>query len=879
MTRRSLPILLTTMLMLLPCWSSAANLCVGLDDSADHRTIQDAINVAPPSATIEITAGTYRENIVINKSVTLRGAGVGKTIIELPGDAGSTIEAYWEGIIERLEKLTLEELKTTNPYGKGQPSSIPFIIQGKHKVQVDGMQFVWVGPRSTNPPVINCMVDVAQADVAFRDVAFIGSPGDGIRFRAGAQCHVNGCLIAGNWGRGVVIGNKNEPIHRAHIVGCEIRNNQKSHIVVFHDADDVLIERNLLHGSAWFGIRPGGKQCLIQENVIFDNARSGLYSVGTKCDVRGNLFFANGFGGISCWQGNRDKIVGNTFVYNGEKQSYGVSCISDAKPIIRDNIFVGHTYAIQSTYSGGSDRKTATVGTPEIGRNLYWQNRAKAAMFEPIRDRDVGSTEKAIVLEPNSVVDFDPGFKDTASRDFSLKEDSRARKEKLGAAHDFDLVSRIPLHEREKAILPDGDQWDFNYWKEPPRPEAEKFQKKLFALYERKQLEALRTDVSYVEAFKDLHATLGKEYPNFQIKGIDWEAVGAELIPRAEKIVDDREFGLLCYELVARLQDSHASVAKGLIEPPDIEFPKWDPGFACLLDDREQSVVYHVDRGGPADSAGLQVGMTIVSVNDRSASDLIDETMAQTRLYTGYSSERYLRYQAVRWFVRQKEQHAPVRVKVSCIDGTEQTFDLKASIGVRYLPRRPVPTAGINDAANVDWAMLRDDVGLIFVRRIRGDLIQRLDKAVAELQNAKALVIDVRGNSGGGFDFVRSHLNFTQDRSIEPERPRFTGPIALLIDSRCISAGEGWASWFIAHDRARVFGTATAGASARKTTYELKNKLLKVVFPVKAYTGYLDRVIEYRGLEPDVLVRQNAQDLAREKDTVLEAAIEWLRAK
>ena len=31
--------------------------------------------------------------------------------------------------------------------------------------------------------------------------------------------------------------------------------------------------------------------------------------------------------------------------------------------------------------------------------------------------------------------------------------------------------------------------------------------------------------------------------------------------------------------------------------------------------------------------------------------------------------------------------------------------------------------------------------------------------------------------------------------------------LALLIDERCISAGEGWASWFIANKRARTFGT------------------------------------------------------------------------
>ena len=100
--------------------------------------------------------------------------------------------------------------------------------------------------------------------------------------------------------------------------------------------------------------------------------------------------------------------------------------------------------------------------------------------------------------------------------------------------------------------------------------------------------------------------------------------------------------------------------------------------------------------------------------------------------------------------------------------------------------------------------------------------------------------------------------------------------MALLIDARCISAGEGWTSWFVAKKRARLFGEATAGASSRKRTYPLKNGLYAVTFPVKAYTGYLDRPIERRGLEPDVPLRQNAQDLAAGRDTVLEAARRYL---
>jgi C-terminal processing protease CtpA/Prc len=231
----------------------------------------------------------------------------------------------------------------------------------------------------------------------------------------------------------------------------------------------------------------------------------------------------------------------------------------------------------------------------------------------------------------------------------------------------------------------------------------------------------------------------------------------------------------------------------------------------------------------------------------------------------------------VRWFVRQMEQGATVTLETEAPDGKPRTFQLPATLGVRYLLRLPVPIPGISDAASVSWTMLEGDVGYIYVRRIRGDLIDKLDRAVRELKDARGLVIDVRGNSGGGFDARRAHRNFSLNDGEEPGRPRFQGPMALLIDARCISAGEGWASWFIAKKRARVFGQATAGASARKRTYTLKNGLYQVTFPVKAYRGFLDRPIERRGLEPDVPLVQNADDLAAGRDTVLEAAKRYLR--
>jgi C-terminal processing protease CtpA/Prc len=382
--------------------------------------------------------------------------------------------------------------------------------------------------------------------------------------------------------------------------------------------------------------------------------------------------------------------------------------------------------------------------------------------------------------------------------------------------------------------------------------------------------------VTYEQAFEDLFARLGRDYPCFELKGTDWQAVGARLRPQVKEVQNDRQFGLLCLELVAALQDSHAQLLPAAAPVPEVEFPLWDAGFACLVDDRGEPVVYFVAAESAAARAGLKPGMTVQSVNGIEAGEAIQSTKEHLKRYVGYSSDRYLRYHAYRFFARQQKQGQPIELVVALPNSSEKKFHMRAEHRAGYLPRLPVPIDGIADSGNVSWKMLEEQIGYIYVRRIQADLIESLDAAIKQLASARGLIIDVRGNSGGGFDSRRAFRNFDLEDGAEPSRPRFTREIALLIDARCISAGEGWTSWFVARQRARLFGEATAGASARKTTYTLRNGLFKVRYPVKAYRGSLDRPIERRGLVPDVPLMPRAEDIAAGRDTVLEAAKEWL---
>ena len=845
---------------------------VSATGDADYRSIQEALNAAPSGALVKVGAGTYRENLAITNSVRIEGAGWNQTRIELPGITAPTVGETWERLLVELEKIPLEKrrAKVRNLFDRDQ--NRPLFIEGTNDVFIRGVGFHWVGPKTKDRSVINQLVEISNADVTLEDVVVLGSSDNAILAHRGAGLTMRRCLVAGNWGRGLMISTRNQPVKYARIIDCDIRHNYLSHITFAAGTREGLVSGCRLYGTAFFGIRPYSTNLVISGNAIFEGARSAFYSVGSDVLVTNNLLLNNAFGGGSSWQGNRSRFFNNTFANNG---SYGIISISSGRPVIKGNIFYGHDNALHSSFSSGMDPKKAKSGDFEVaGRNLYYQNGTNWAHFSPNPDEPKKGRVKT--LTPDQVVSFDPGFVNPAGSDFRLRNNSRARREGFGAVGFPSLISPFPLQPEEKAIIPEVDSWDFNKWKKPPKPDIDKHYRRLMALIQPPKPGPKRPAVTYEAAFRDLYETLGRRYPNFELKGIDWRAVGQKLLPRAKQVKDDRAFGLLCYELVARLEDSHALVGKGLINPPSVEYPRWDTGYACLIDDRGKPVVYHVTPNSPAAKEGVKPGMTVVSLNGRPAQKVLEQAMIGYSIYGSFSSTRYLQYQAARWFPRLEGKDTQVTTVMLDIAGKEHTFKLIANQAVRYLPRLPVPNPPVNDSANVSWKRLAGNIGLIYVRRIRSDLIPQLDKAVAGFTDAKGLIIDVRGNSGGGFDYYRSHLNFIEDRSKDPDRPRFTGPMALLIDNRCISAGEGWSSWFVTNKRARLFGSTTAGASSRKTTYTLKNELYKVTFPVKAYRGYLDRVIERRGLEPDVPLRQNAKDLAAGRDTVLEAARDYL---
>ncbi|MBI5387683.1 MAG: right-handed parallel beta-helix repeat-containing protein [Verrucomicrobia bacterium] len=841
-------------------------LTVAKDHSGGFTNIQAAIDAAPSNAVVRLGPGVFEECLTIEKPLTLEGAGWEKTLLRKePGPEINSEKDLLRLLEPRLKAAASDDERRAILQEFMQQHGTPVLtVRNTKGVQVRGLRFTNPRPGGGGSFPNEYVVRFTNAQAAFAECAVVGGPGIGVLIGKAADVEMSRCLVAAMWGTGIEVGERSGPATGARIADSDVRNCHYAGIKLAAVGQSATVEHCRISGAAWHGIRYGDSSPTIVSNLIFQHARCGIYAGGKSAAVvRQNLFYRNEMNGISCWSGNRDVIEGNTFAENARE---GVALVDAAWPVLRQNIFTGHQQAIVQART--ASRTNDPAGTPRLEQNWFWRN---ATNWPPA----MGSSAKSL--------ETDPRFQDAANHNFALAADSPARRDKIGAADPIPFASPWPLQPEELAMIPEGATRDSREWKDPRKLARNRGMGVPLAgsptNREGRTTVAATTAaprVSYEEAFRDLYDVLARDYPCFELKSIDWRKVGDELLPRAKQVKTDDEFGLLCMELVARLEDSHSYLMAGSARLPSAPFPQWDPGFACLIGDHEKPVIHHVDKESPADQAGVRIGMTVLSLNGQPAEQALKAIMQQAARHSGYSSERYLRYHAAQWLGRQTEKGSAVVLETQSPDGQTNRFNLTATLGARYLPRLPVPIPGIRDSGDVSWTRLTNNVGYIYVRRIGEQLIARLDQAVAELKDVRGLIVDVRGNSGGGFDGSRALRNFSLTDTNEPERPRFLGPMALLIDARCISAGEGWASWFVAQKRARFFGEATAGASSQKSTYTLKNGLFKVQYSVRPYTGFLNRPIERRGLEPEVPVRQTASDLAAGRDTVLEAARKFL---
>jgi hypothetical protein len=128
--------------------------------------------------------------------------------------------------------------------------------------------------------------------------------------------------------------------------------------------------------------------------------------------------------------------------------------------------------------------------------------------------------------------------------------------------------------------------------------------------------------------------------------------------------------------------------------------------------------------------------------------------------------------------------------------------------------------------------------------------------------------------------FWKLDIDFLSER----DKTSFDGPIALLVGPGAVSAGDFGAVLAAQHPRARTFGKTTAMAIGLATQPELGNELFlhpdwnaRIIVSNTYLVGKPHDYLIHTDLPVDERVWLRPADVAAGKDTVVEAALRWLR--
>jgi carboxyl-terminal processing protease len=380
------------------------------------------------------------------------------------------------------------------------------------------------------------------------------------------------------------------------------------------------------------------------------------------------------------------------------------------------------------------------------------------------------------------------------------------------------------------------------------------------------------------------------------MNGVDWNAVKAELRPKAAAAQSNDDLRTVIRDMLGRLGQSHFALIPAGADASaggKSDFTA-DPGFDTRLIERD-AVVTKVAPGGSAASAGVKAGWIVEAIDGKPVANTVSavpDTLPR-RLFNVQVWERLhsqLRGPAgssVRLTFKDGQNRAiPLTLTRKAESGqTAKVGNLPAMLVRLESERRGTPRG--NSAGVISFNIWMPAVDALF------------QKAVDEHRAADGIVIDLRGNPGGlaamlmgisgHFMTERKPLGVMKTRDSElrfTSNPRlvnssgervhpFAGPVAILVDALTGSASECFAGGMQSLGRVRVFGQTTMGQALPAVFQKLPNGDVLI----HAYGDFVTATgtrLEGRGVVPDEEVPLTREELLAGRDTTLERALQWI---
>jgi carboxyl-terminal processing protease len=171
-------------------------------------------------------------------------------------------------------------------------------------------------------------------------------------------------------------------------------------------------------------------------------------------------------------------------------------------------------------------------------------------------------------------------------------------------------------------------------------------------------------------------------------------------------------------------------------------------------------------------------------------------------------------------------------------------------------------------------------------------MLKNLDIALANLENTKGIIIDLRDNGGGhsGYEMAGKFSDETilthykkikkDGKFSEPQafflKPtlgkRFLKPIVLLTSDRTASAAEDFALSLSLSKHVTIIGTHTKGMFSDMYNVKLPNKM-ELTLSNQCYLNVKNEPLEDVGVIPKIVLQNSKKDIENNADPLIVAAI------
>ena len=385
------------------------------------------------------------------------------------------------------------------------------------------------------------------------------------------------------------------------------------------------------------------------------------------------------------------------------------------------------------------------------------------------------------------------------------------------------------------------------------------------------------TAESYSQLYESLWSTVSEHFYDPHFKGTDWEGLKERFRERAEAIEDDAQFASLASEMLAEIPSSHLHV----VAP---ERNVRTVGIAARITTIDgMPLVAEVAALSDAHRQGLRAGDRLLSPPSTLRGKLGSVAAVAVEHCDGEKSELRIRREQAWW-----PPEGP---------------------GFRWSQIRVRPDTSI---------------GYLNIGRFDDGAAELADRAMSQLMESRALIIDVRNNSGGNVSalrlasyfgngaepavilFARSYLEelgrpvreadviaapridaaYTDEAVFEaisangggaafwtediPQK--YERAVYVLVGEGTGSAAEGFARYMRERTHAMLIGRVTAGALLSSETFEI-GEGWSVVVPVHGLWGADGTDYGDRAVPPDREMAWTREDLCSGRDPDLETAL------